>query len=500
MARKRKRNNPATMAQAAELAWRGADVFGWASVTPMQIGMLMRAHDDGDFPSSMPLFEKACKCDYRTRTVTGKRYRAVAKMRWEIQTTDSSDEAKIQRRFLKRFYDTLVVTSAEKRMENARLSTLITRLMSAINFGYAAAELRWIPEFYEGRPTYRAVAETCPLKFFEASDRELRIVTDAGFDGDELLPDNWIVAVAPEEPLIYPTMFLYMLRITPLQDWAATIEKYGRPIVYGTTTADYESPEWHQFMGALRKLSGGATMTVNPGADVKVLPIAQNGSMPHRELLDMLDRALVALWRGGDLSTMSQGGDSSGSNPQREEMGDILAADCEFIQDTLDARLTQPFLRRVFGTNVEAKAWLVFVKDEPEQARMAQESVQAVHELGLPIAKSHIYEVYGVPSPESGDDILAGKTAGTVDGSTFMNSYSGGPVIDPETEVMLAKAEAKTFKNALAEIEEAAEGDDETFAKKMKILLKKFPSLVRKTLSDNTEADALAAAVKKGVS
>lgn len=499
MARRKRKQVQATLAQAAEESHRNAsDFFGWASVHPAQVGMAIRAHESGDFAASMPLFEKACRCDYRIRTATGKRYRAVAKLRWEIQTTDGSDEARQQKKLLERFYDTLVTTSVERRDEKASISALIMRVMSAINFGYAAAEIRWIPDFFEGAPTYRAAVETVPLRFFEARERELRIVTSIDEqDGQSLLPDAWLVAVAPDDPLIFPTIFLYLLRMTPLQDWAATIEKYGRPIVYGETSAEYNSPEWTQFMAALRKLAAGATMAVNPGAELKVLPIAQNGSMPHKELIDMLDRATFALWRGGDLSTMSRGSDSAGSNPQSEEMDDIVALDAEFIEDTFETRLTQPFLRRVFGEAVEPKAWFSLVREDAERARQAREGVEKVHELGLPVAKSHVYEVFGVPAPAEGDDILPGKTAGAVDMSTTLeNSAKADLALDPATEALLAKGEIETFKSVLAAAEKAAQGDDSTAKTKMRALLKRFSALARTVLGNNAEAQALAKAVK----
>lgn len=502
MARRRRKQVQATLAQAAEEAHRNAsDFFGWASVRPAQVGMAIRAHEDGDFGASMPLFEKACRCDYRIRTATGKRYRAVAKLRWEIQTTDGSDEARRQKRFLERFYDTLVTTSVERRDERASVSALIVRMMTAVNFGYAAAEIRWIPDFFDGAATYRATAETVPLRFFEARERELRIVTRQGAqDGDALLPESWLVAVSPDEPLIFPTIFLYLLRMTPLQDWAATIEKYGRPIVYGETSAEYGSQEWSQFMAALKKLAAGATMAVNPGAELKVLPIAQGGTMPHKEILDMLDRATVALWRGGDLSTMSRGSGSAGSNPQSDEMDDIVALDAEFIEDTFETRLTQPFLRRVFGADVEPKAWFALVREDAERSRLAREGVEKVHELGLPVAKSHVYEVFGVPAPADGDDVLPGKTPGAVDMSTTLENADKGAdlALDPATEALLAKGEVETFKSVLAAAEKAAQGGDKNFKTKLRALLKRFSSLARTVLKDDSEARALAAAVKGG--
>lgn len=499
---KKCKKKPATLAQAAEEAHRNtSDYFGWASVTPQQVGAAIRAHETGDFGSSMPLFEKACRCDFRIRTAAGKRYRAVAKLRWEIQTTDGTEEAKKQKSLLERFYDSLSVTSAERRDEQSSVASLIMRMMTAVNFGYAAAEIRWKPDFFDGIPTYTATIETVPLRFFEAQERELRIVTSPGAgDGESLLPDAWLVAVSPEEPLIFPTIFLYLLRMTPLQDWAGTIEKYGRPIVYGETTAEYGTAEWSQFVGALRKLAAGATMAVNPGAELKVLPIAQGGTMPHKEMLDMLDRATMALWRGGDLSTMSRGGDSSGSNPQGEEMDDIVAMDAEFIEDTFEKRLTQPFLRRVFGENVEPKAWFSLVRENAERSRLAREGVEKVHELGLPVAKSHIYEVYGVPAPSEGDDILPGKTAGAVNMKTTLENTDKGEDLglDPKTEAILAKGEKQTFNAVRAAIENAAQGDDKDFTTKMRALLKRFSSIARTVLKDDSEAEALARAVKGG--
>lgn len=214
----------------------------------------------------------------------------------------------------------------------------------------------------------------------------------------------------------------------------------------------------------------------------------------------MLDRATMALWRGGDLSTMSRGSDSAGSNPQAEEMDDIVALDAEFIEDTLEKRLTLPFLRRVFGAGVEPKAWFALVREDAERSRLAREGVEKVHELGLPVAKSHVYEVFGVPAPSEEDDVLPGKTAGAIDMKTTLENADKGEDlgVDPATEALLAKGEAETFKAMRAAIEKAAQGDDTNFKTKLRALLKRFSSLARTVLKDDSEAEALAKAVKGG--
>lgn len=494
----RKTDKAETLAQAAELARRsgGDDAFAWMSLPPARVGALMRAHEAGEFGTSMPAFEKACRCDFRIRTAAGKRYRAAAALRWEVLTTDGSEEALRQQRMLRRFYDTLTVSSAERRDENARLSTLILRMMSAVNFGYAAGELRWIPDYYDGAPTYRAHVETCPLAWFEARDRALRIVTDAGAaEGTPLAEDGWIVATSPDEPLIYPTMMIFLLRATPLQDWAETLEKYGRPIVYGETTASYRSPEWMHFMDALRRLSAGAACTVSPGAEIKVLPIAQNGSAPHKELLDMLDRALMSLWRGGDLSTMSRGGDGAGSNPQTEELDDIVAADAEFIEDLFEAQLTRPFLRRVFG-DAEQKAWFALVREDPAADELARRAVERVHALGLPIPTAHVYEVFGVPAPEPDEaSVLPGARAATLSNADEEAGWM--PALDPATAAAFARAERETFAPALDAAALALDGDDEFFRANAGRAARAMRAATDRTLSNDDEARALADALKQ---
>lgn len=491
---------------AAEMAERQSRMMyssRWASLSPRDYGAMLRNFELGYFPQCAPTMERVLAYDGIVGTVAPKRWRAVSGKDWEIATVDDSEEAKRQADFLDDFYKTLVASSATATDMRCGIETLVFQLVQAQAFKYAAAEIEWIPATTaKGEPTYHAKTIHCPLRFFEATTRELRIITSNSsmLRGDKLDPRGWLVACAPGEPLALPTLLLFMLKMTPLEDWAVTVETFAVPFVFGKTSASYGSNEWKALENLVRNAKNRFGGVI--GKDVEIVVengLSQTGS-PHREMIEYLDRTLVSLWRGGDLSTLSQAGDSAGSNPQSEEMGAIAESDMQFVEGVLNAQIGNTFLKLVFGDNVRPLAYFKFVRNDEMKRAVEVNALKAAYEMGLEIPENYARAKLGIPALAEGDKVL--KRA---ENAEMPFSGAGLPFANEVSDVFTRAASRLNLREServqysrveefLARLEKAE--SEEEFRALLDEFKKRFPALAANVLSRDDVAEALEESLK----
>lgn len=475
----------------------------WASLTPRDYGAMLRNFELGYFPQCAPTMERVLAYDGIVGTVAPKRWRAVSGKDWEIATVDDSEEAKRQADYLDDFYKTLVASSATATDMRCGIETLVFQLVQAQAFKYAAAEIEWhTATTAKGEPTYHAKTIHCPLRFFEATTRELRIITSGSsvFRGDPLDPRGWIVACAPGEALALPTLLLFMLKMTPLEDWAATVETFAVPFIFGKTSAAYGSAEWRALEELVRNAKNRFGGVV--GKDVEI--IVQNGlsqaGSPHREMIEYLDRVLISLWRGGDLSTLSQAGDSAGSNPQSEEMDAIAEGDMQFVEGVLNTQIGEVFLKLVFGDAVRPLAYFKFVRNDEAKRSAELNTLRTAYDMGLELPENYVRAKFGIPAIAEGDKILkrqepAGMPLGG-DGIPFANEVSDA-LTKAATKLNLRESEREQYSRVeafLARLEKAA--NEEEFNALIAEFKRRFPALAANVLSRDDVADALAESLR----
>lgn len=480
-------SKPCTLAELAERNARLRRVAIWADMDPQYFGFAKRRFYFGDFSECGRLFGEIMDYDATVATVAPKRFRAVAGLDWEIATLDDTPEAKQQAELLEDFYENLVASDVEAPDMAQGIETLIFQLMTATAMKYACAEIQWIPATTaDGKPTYHARTLACPLHYFEATTRRLRILTQSGTQGEAMDEKTWIVAAHPGTPLMLPTMLLFMLKMTPLEDWASAVEAFAIPFVIGRTSAAKGSPEWNALLEFVAHAKNRFAGVIGKDAEVEVL----NGLTqppPHRDLVDYLDRAIAALWRGGDLSTFSAG-DSTGSNPQLAEMGDIQKMDSAFITSVLATRLSKPFLEFIFGTGTPIKAYFKFVEDDTAMRAARIADIKTAYDLGLSIPENFAREALGIPAVAPEDRVLqraSGTPAADLQGFGIPNAQT-------DIDAMLAYAERAQFgeiESALRELE-AAESD-EMFAGKLSELKRRFPAIMQRVMNRNDVVNAL---------
>jgi phage gp29-like protein len=350
--------------------------------------------------------------------VAGKRKKSIARLNWEILTTDNSPLAGQQKAVLEYFYNSLTATHACDKNENGGLSLLIRQMMDAIGKKYAVHEIifdpREISEADEGlqlpklkrtgpssllTATFRFV----PLWFFENRDGELKFLTDEGTSsGIALEPGAWLVTTG--DGLMEACSIAYLFKHLPLRDWLVYCERNGMPGIKGITDAAPHTEQWEAARDAVEDFGAEFNALMSKGTDIEAIDLSTRGELPYPPLIDRMDRALVALWRGSDLATLSRQS-GAGASLQADETAMLEEDDAAMISETLNVQVDKFVIKYLFGA-VPAKAYIKLIPSVRRNITEELNLYRELHRMGVPFSLNDIRERFNLATPATGETML----------------------------------------------------------------------------------------------
>ena len=352
-------------------------------------------------------WDRMAQTDDQIRAVKSKREFSVARLRWEIVCDDEKDpQAQEQRLALEAFYDNLSCTHCLDQNEQGGVNLLIRQMMRAIGDKWAVHEIVWRP-FTDaaGKIQYTADFRFVPLWFFENRTGQLRYLPyELALDGIPLDAGGWLITSG--DGLNFATAIAYMFKQLGLKDWARYSEKFGIPTLIGKAAAAFGSAEFNELVSALGHLNSDGVIVVNKNNEIDTLaPHAASGSLPQEKLCDRMDRAIARLWRGGDLSTMSRGGEGGvGALPQIQQEDEIAEADCHLLSEALNFYVDRWVIRYLFGAAQQKARFRIIPAKNIDNAKEI-ETYQFALAAGVPISKKSIREKFDLPEPNEGDEL-----------------------------------------------------------------------------------------------
>ena len=181
---------------------------------------------------------------------------------------------------------------------------------------------------------------------FENLTGELRFrehVTD--WYGVPLWDGGWLINSAT--PIGPAVALACCAKRMSLQDWMLFSERAATPGLLGKTAAAPGTDAWNDLCEMLNRWSRAWVGAVDKDTDVT--PVSLNtGTPPMPQLVERMDRAIAALYRGADLSTISKG-EGLGASLQGEE-SDMLEADqCAEISEALHEQVDRLVIRYECG-------------------------------------------------------------------------------------------------------------------------------------------------------
>lgn len=455
------------------------------NLTPQLLASYLDAYDAGYIAQFALAAETIERRDDLLKSVVPKRKKAVTRHGWEILTTADTPAAKRQQEALTFLYNQLTASHALNRHQRGGVKLLLRQMMDAPGKEFAVHELIWKPL---GRGRLTVECRFVPLWFFENTKGELRFLESEGaVEGTPLEEGGWMVAHG--DALMIPSAICYMFKRLPLQDWLAFSEKFGFPGVLGKTDGQPGSEQWDAMAAAVKVFANDFAAVCNRSEEITLVETAKGGTgnLPMPGLVEAMNRSMAAIWRGGDLGTMSKDGQAVGSNPQEAETEMLEQDDAEMLEETAGEYISKPALRYLFGPDTEPLAYLKILT--ARRQNVAQEILvdTFLRDSGAPLAVAATLERYGRGMPKEGEPLL-GKPAAPAPpaaGDFANDSSSAG-------HELVFQSLAQDFAPLVARLKaiEAIEDADVQQAK-LRELLADWDRLTRSLTADPTAARAL---------
>ncbi|MDR0590769.1 MAG: DUF935 domain-containing protein [Puniceicoccales bacterium] len=384
-------------------------------LSPDSLSRMLDEFANGYLRSAALTWETIENRDDVVQGVASKRKKSIARLDWEIITSDQSDEAMAQKLALEYFYDNLHTTNAFDCNERGGFGLLIKQMMDAVGKKYAVHEIIFETKDAFGTdtaetslPKLTAAFRFVPLWFFENTTGHLRFLeNDYATSGIPLNRGSWLITVG--DGLMEATSIAYLFKHLPLRDWLVYCERNGMPGVKGVTDAVPGTVQWEAAYDAVREFGAEFNALMAKGTTIEAIDLSTRGNLPYPGLVDRMDRAISALWRGSDLSTLSRAS-GVGASLQADETAILLEDDANMISETLREQVDRCVIRYLFG-DVQNKAYIRLIVPTSSSFKDEIAVYRALHEMGVPLALDDIREKFGLPTPSTEEAVLGSKMA-----------------------------------------------------------------------------------------
>ncbi|ACB76694.1 phage portal protein family protein [Opitutus terrae] len=382
-------------------------------LTPEVLSRQLEQFDAGSLREFALTADALPRRDDRIAVAWPKRCKAVSRRGYVIQINDGLEDAtkaraELHQAALKYAYDNCTAAHALDLNKRGGWRLLARQMMEALGVQYAVHELVFQPRLVDGRPQMTFTAHHVPLWFFENSTGRLRFLREQyALEGQPMADNEWLVTVA-DEALMQPLAIARCFKQMSLVDWLAYSEKFGMPGLLGKTGAQKDSPAWAAMQEAVADFGQEWAAVCSTNDTIDLVEAAGGQNMPYPTLVDRMDRAIVSICVGGDLSTMSQQGDAVGALPQAEAAEAFEEDDALMIEESV-RQISRFIIRELFDE--EPLAYLQIVIPKAKDATVTKAKIEILVDRGVPVGADWARQELGVPAPADGEAVLQASAA-----------------------------------------------------------------------------------------
>ena len=329
--------------------------------------------------------------DDKMRVASIKMASAVSRCGWSVRPKkgfENDKDAARQVEVLERFWSTVRVTDAFRRNERGGLALLKEQMMSAQSYGFAVHDLSWKPL---ANGEIEATFTSVPLWKFENRTGELRYIPQVGgWDGIEMKRGEWMVSTG--DGIGIAAAICACMKRLGLTNWLVFTDRCVLPLIHGKTGAAYGSEQWNNLQKALKNINRLARIVTDPTTDINAIQMDGGKQNPFGPLIDWCDRAIVTLYRGGDLGTISRP-DAVGGLGQLDEVDALEQRSCVRITETLNEQVSAFVVDYVL--NQELKAEIVVEPVSKPDVKQDMEIDDHLAKFGVKLSKTDALARYG---------------------------------------------------------------------------------------------------------
>jgi phage gp29-like protein len=407
------------------------------TLTPDSLSHMLDSFAAGYLKSAALVWDSIERRDDVIQGVASKRKKSISRLNWEILCVDNSPLAKDQKFALEYFYNNLSATNACDGNENGGIALLIRQMMDAVGKKYAVHEVIFEPhergdleKFSPSQSDSRALSTLLtatfrfvPLWFFENREGKLKFIADEGAtEGVPLEPGSWMVTTG--DGLMEACSIAYIFKHLPLRDWLVYCERNGMPGIKGVTDAVPNTEQWEAARDAVADFGAEFSALMSRGTDIEAIDLSTRGELPYGALIDRMDRAIAALWRGSDLSTLSRQS-GAGASLQSDETSILEADDAGMISETLSNQVDKFVLKYLFG-GAPAKAYIKLIPNTRQNVSEELNLYRELHKMGVPLSISDIREKFNLATPVDGEQMLSQSDGENNISKIFPEKSNGG--------------------------------------------------------------------------
>jgi phage gp29-like protein len=287
-------------------------------------------------------------------------------------------------------------------------------LLSGIVTGFKAGEIMW--DYSEGDIWIKEIKGISPRRFAFDVENNLRLLTWADMINGEPVPERkFMVFTNPSDnsspygdglgrPLYWPIWF----KKNGIKFWAVFLDKFGQPTPWGKYPPGTEKAKQDDLLDALKAMQTDQAIITPDNMSVELLEAARASSVDSYDRWEKFwNDAITFIILGQTATTEGTPGKLGAETARSDIREEIVKADADLLCECQNTTLIPWLVDYNFpGVTEYPKVW---IRTDPEEdlKPLADRDVILIRDLKLPTPLSYLYDTYGIPQPEEGEELVS---------------------------------------------------------------------------------------------
>lgn len=392
-------------------------------ITPDRLATILRSAADGDADAYLTLAEECEERDMHYASVLGTRKRAVTGLPVVVEAASDSAEH---------------VKHADLIRSIVRMPEFLEmrgELLDGLSKGYSVVEMNWDTTLPHWMPRNRwgkkdngewgdiegyIWRDPRFFRFDRLTGRELRLKDEANLMDGLPLPRYRMIVHKPRLKTGIPirsglarlAIIGLMCKWYSITDWIAFAEVFGMPLRVGKYGPNATADDIATLVNAIANIGTDAAAAIPESMKIEFESPGNTtgGAELFKNLADWVNKEISKAVLGQTASTEGTPGKLGNDELQGDVRDDILRADAQQLDNTLNRDFVRAVIDLNFGVQQEYPR-LEHRIDEPEDLAGLVAAVNTLVPLGLEIEESWMRDKVGAPEPAKGAKLLQAPQA-----------------------------------------------------------------------------------------
>ncbi|MEW6359636.1 MAG: DUF935 family protein [Planctomycetota bacterium] len=294
----------------------------------------------------------------------------------------------------------------------------LRELCDAIPKGFAVSEIMWKLDG-KGRVVVDRLLSRDQKSFgFHRDTNELLLRTADCPAGRPVPPRKFLVhSFNPKHENPYGSAVLsycywaYFFKKHSVKWWSIFNEKFGQPTVIAKYQRGLPAEDQATLRDIIERIKVETGVTLPDDIAIDLLEAhAGGGAQTHKEFIDLMDRWEAQAVLGGTLtSDAGERGARSLGEVHEGVRAEYVRGDAESLMGVVNHQLIRWLVDWNYARPGRTRRYprLVIDTSPPDDLRQRAEVYRiVVREMGLPVAKRHLYDAFNIPAPAEGEELL----------------------------------------------------------------------------------------------